>query len=78
MKHYTKYSVGLDVSKDMIQAVLIAIDIELNVIIKASHTFKNNAQEFKELLQWVKKHCKQNIPVFFTMEATGVYYESLA
>lgn len=78
MTHYTKYSVGLDVSKDIIQAVLIAVNIELNVIIKASHTFRNKVEGFKELLQWVKKHCKQNIPVHFTMEATGVYYESLA
>lgn len=78
MTHYTKYSVGLDVSKDIIQAVLIAMNIELNVIIKASHTFRNKVEGFKELLQWVKNHCKQNIPVHFTMEATGVYYESLA
>ena len=78
MTHYTKYSVGLDVSKDIIQAVLIALDLELNVIVKASHTFKNKTEEFKKILQWVQKHCKQSIPVHFTMEATGVYYESLA
>jgi len=27
---------------------------------------------------WSAKHCKENIPVIFLMEATGVYYEQLA
>lgn len=39
---------------------------------------KNTMAGFKRYQQWIKKHCKLNVPVIHLMEASGVYYENLA
>jgi transposase len=45
----------------------------------ASRTFDNTIQGFRELVDWLKKHCKDiTIPVSVTMEVTGVYHDALA
>ena len=41
-------------------------------------SFKNSKQGFESLIQWLCKLSDQTAPLHFTMEATGVYYESLA
>lgn len=78
MTKHRKYSVGIDVSMDTLSAALVAMDQDLNVSVKATHAFSNKPEGFKELLQWIKQRCEKDVSVSFTMEATGVYYESLA
>lgn len=64
---------------DNIEVRFGTTDINQNQIISNSVTFKNSTPGFKKLILWVKKTIiSKNIPVFFVMEATGVYYENLA
>ena len=78
MNRLLKYSVGTDVSKDKFDACVSVIDDLQQVTIKASRAFKNNPEGFEDFLAWVKRHCKQGLPISYIMEATGVYYEKLA
>jgi len=78
MNKLIKYVNGIDIAKDKLDACLMSVDVELNYKVKATHKFSNNASGFKELLQWMKKHCTEKIPVQTLMEASGVYHEKLA
>jgi len=71
-----KYSVGIDVAKDKFDACIVVIDQTQSVTIKATKSFvmKN---DYKSFIEWVKKHQKEDIPLCFTMEATGNYFEKL-
>jgi transposase len=70
---------GIDVSMDNIEVRFGTTDINQNQVISNSITFKNSTSGFKKLILWVKKTIISNdIPIFFVMEATGVYYENLA
>lgn len=78
MNRLLKYSVGTDISKDKFDACISVIDDQQQVTIKASRTFENNSRGFEDFLAWVKRHCKQDLPIYYIMEATGIYYEKLA
>ncbi len=75
----TYYSLGLDVDKASFKACLKFVELGSKSSIKASKTFSNSGQGFKELDSWIKKHRKLNeTPLKIIMEATGVYHEHLA
>jgi transposase len=73
-----KYSVGIDVSMKDFACCLSVINDEQDVKVKASHKFANTQTGFVELLEWIKRHQKEELPITFIMEATGVYHEALA
>lgn len=73
-----KYSLGIDVSMKDFACCLSLINDQQEVKVKASHKFPNSLVGFKSLLEWVKRHRKEELPVIFVMEATGVYHEQLA
>jgi len=74
-----KYSVGLDISAKTIHACISGIDATQKVTVKSSCKIDNSISGFKQLDQWVNKHCKQKeVPLVVNMEATGVYYENCA
>lgn len=74
-----RYCIGIDVDKSTFKACCVALLYSGPVITRASKTFTNNEEGFKELIQWQKKHCKEiDISSSFLMEATGVYHEHLA
>ncbi len=73
-----KQSVAFDVSKDQLDACFAVIDMAQRVKVKATRKFANTATGFKELDQWVNKYADSTIPIVYTMEATGVYYEQIA
>lgn len=73
-----KYSVGCDISKDTFNACILEVCADMTSKVKASHKFKNEPKGFGEFDLWVNKHKKHEVPISFTMEATGVYYENLA
>lgn len=73
-----KYSIGIDVSKKDFHCCLSLIDTEQLVKVKNSHRFSNSAAGFKLFIDWIDKNLKEQLPVFFVMEATGVYHEQLA
>ena len=57
---------------------LSVIDDLQHVRVKASHKFSNTLKGFRELGQWIKKHCKEDLSLVIVMEATGVYHENLS
>lgn len=73
-----KYSVGIDMAMNDFCCCLSVINDQQAVKVKSSHKFPNTPAGFKSLLEWVKRHCKEELPITYTMEATGVYHEQLA
>jgi len=73
-----KYSIGTDVSMKDFACCLSVINDQQEVKVKASHKFSNSLAGFKSLIEWIRRHCKEQLPLVFVMEATGVYHEQLA
>jgi transposase len=74
-----KYSIGVDVSKSSFHVCLSRIDELQKVKVLRSGTFTNKEKGFQEFSKWIEKSCSlPSMPLFITMEATGVYYENLA
>ncbi len=68
--------IGIDVSKAKIDCAWLR-DIQTGKI--KTRVFKNNAESFQLLIQWVESNTQQSIQaVCFVMEATGIYHEALA
>jgi transposase len=73
------YSLGLDVDKATFKACLKVKEASNRSTVRATRTFNNGIQGFKELELWVKKHKKfVDAEMKIIMEATGVYHEHLA
>jgi transposase len=73
------YSLGLDVDKATFKACLTVKEMPNKSRIKATRTFSNSIQGFKELILWISKHKKfDEAELKIIMEATGVYHEHLA
>ncbi len=70
-------NVGIDASMKDLQVCFMNLETGQVQKIKGTRTFPNSPKGFTDLLSWTVKKAHQNI-VRFTMEATGVYYESLA
>lgn len=75
---YLKQSVGIDCSKDSFHACMCRIDTDQTLSFTTVQRFQNTKIGFNQLLKWVRKTAEKEVPVCFVMEATGVYYESLA
>jgi len=79
MNNILKQTFGIDVSMDTFVVRFGTTDTNQDQQISNSESFKNTTAGFKKFIQWTKKHIISNdIPLFFVMEATGVYYENLA
>jgi transposase len=78
MADLIKYAVGIDVSKDKFDACFGEMDIRQQFESKGKREFANNNNGFKELERWITKQQKQKLFLIVSMEATGVYHESLA
>jgi transposase len=74
-----KQVAGLDISKDNIAVCFGLLYQDLKQSFSKIMSFKNNQTGHKELLKWVRKQIvTQEVPIWFVMEATGIYYENLA
>ena len=74
-----KKNVGIDISKDDFVATTVTLMSNQEIIYHGSKKFKNNPEGFKKFYLWVNSiFDDDDLPVHFTMEPTGVYYESLA
>lgn len=71
-------AVGIDISKDDFHVCVKEKVANGTVIIKGSHSFRNNVIGFSELVLWVSKRENPGVSVRYIMEATGSYYENLA
>ena len=75
----TKYSIGIDVSKNDFHAALSTIDAQQRVKVMRSGSFKNTKEGFLLFEKWIEASCKEKtLPLPLTLEATGIYYEQLA
>jgi transposase len=81
-----KKVIGVDISKDSFTVRFGTLDEELKQLISKPFKFANNLKGFNQLLKTIGKvhyfdltgPSSKDIPVWFVMEATGVYYENLA
>lgn len=75
MKKIRKQVTGIDVAKDELVVCLGRIYEDFSTELFAHKVFSNNVKGFESLVKWVEKSGPAGR---FVMEATGVYFESLA
>lgn len=76
-QNYLRYGVGLDTSKSSFH-VCIGLKFKSGEFkVKAQKKFKNTLKGFEEFQIWLDKHLKEDIPIKFLLEVTGVYHENL-
>lgn len=74
-----KQVIGIDVSKDTLALSYGTINVNQEQQISKPIIVDNNPKGFKELMTFAKKSKgTSQAPLYFVMEATGVYYENLA
>ncbi|MDB5234683.1 MAG: hypothetical protein JWR44_1676 [Hymenobacter sp.] len=73
-----KYVVGIDIAKDTFVACFGRMDTGQRLDFRKEVTFANSAAGFTDLLAWTTQQLTATAPVWFVVEATGVYYEDLA
>lgn len=77
MEHQ-KRSVGIDISKDTFTACVCTRTPDSALHFSTVSDFPNDRTGFNQLIKWVRKSGRDLQGTNFLMEATGVYYESLA
>lgn len=78
MQNMIKQCIGIDVSQKEIDVVFGTYGLDQSVEYVESRKFKNTESAFDKFLKWSLKLSKKDVPLFFVMEATGVYHERLA
>jgi transposase len=78
MEKIIKQCVGIDVSQKEIDVTFGTYSLDQTVCYLESKKFKNTKTGFSQFLKWALKLGDKEIPLFFVMEATGVYHEHLA
>jgi transposase len=73
-----KQNVGIDISKESFVACLCFQDGNGTLSFGKPVQFFNNKTGLNQFVKWLRKYCSPDLPVRLTMEATGVYHESLA
>lgn len=74
----TKQHVGIDISKDDFKVCLMQRLANDQVRVKASRSFKNTLLGYQAFEKWVWSKMSTDLPVSYSLEATGVYHENLA
>jgi transposase len=72
-----KYVVGIDIAKSYFVACLGQVDGNQQLLFGKATTFENMPSRFTSLLSWVARQQIVAVPLWFVVEATGVYYEEL-
>lgn len=73
-----KQNIGIDLSKDDFKVDLVILDFQQQTRSIGRRTFKNTMAGIEEFFSWAEKKSHASIETEFTMEATGIYYETLA
>lgn len=74
----SKHSIGIDISKVTFTACACMRNTREEYTFSEIKKFNNDVTGFNQLLRWVKGLVSPGEDLLFLMEATGVYYESLA
>jgi len=75
---FTKQCVGIDIAMATFVACVSKMLRDHRIIFTEKRTFDNNKPGYNQFLKWVRKSTDKNVSILYNMEATGVYYESLA
>lgn len=78
MDHLFKQCVGIDISKSTFSACVLKYFVSTKEESSEVVTFVNSKSGFNQFLKWSRKYLSKEVPAAFLMEATGIYYESLA
>ncbi len=78
MEKIIKQCVGIDISQKEIDVTFGTYGLDQEIDFLESKKFKNDEKMFSKFLIWALNLSDKEIPLFFVMEATGVYHESLA
>lgn len=78
MEKIIKQCIGIDVSQKEIDVSFGTYGLDQSIKLHESKKFKNDEKGFSKFLTWSLKLTDIEIPLFFVMEATGVYHERLA
>jgi len=78
MKKLLKQAVGIDVAKDELVATFGKKYEDLSYQLVSTTVFSNTKSGMVKLRKWTDKLKQLDKPVFYVMEATGVYHELLA
>ena len=73
-----KQCVGIDISKATFSACICRLNMKQDIHFSESKNFENTKKGFNQLVRWVNKLTDKRTKTVYLMEATGVYYESLA
>lgn len=73
-----KQVIGIDVSKNTLAVCLGSKRSNGTIHYKKSETVKNSLEGFKRIDEMVSHHLEDSENTWYVMEATGVYYETLA
>ncbi|MBO3273266.1 IS110 family transposase [Hymenobacter defluvii] len=73
-----KYVVGIDIAKSSFVACFGQADSHQQLLFGKETAFENTLGGFASLLSWVARQQAVAVPLWFVVEATGVYYEELA
>ena len=73
-----KQNVGVDISKQTFDATFAEMKENQDVLYKWYRKFDNSSDGIKKFSEWCNKLKNEDQELHITMEATGVYYESLA
>lgn len=73
-----KRSVGIDISNKTFTACVCTQGADRDLHFSSVGKFNNDKTGFNQFIKWVRKTGRSLVEVNFLMEATGVYYESLA
>ncbi len=73
-----KQNVGVDIAKDTFVATFAVLIQGQEINNKKSRSFKNTVEGIQEFTQWIDELKNSSLDIHITMEATGVYYETLA
>jgi transposase len=68
-----KYVVGMDIAKSSFVACLGQVDGHQRLHFGKETTFENTPSGFADLLRWVARQQATAAPLWFVVEATGVY-----
>lgn len=74
-----KECVGIDIAKDDFKICYMVMTSDLRAVVKSSKSFDNNAKGIEDFIKYIKlKSSSDFSKITLIVEATGVYYESLA
>jgi transposase len=72
-----KQNIGVDIAKDDFKVVFSAFVETSRTKILGSRTFSNSLKGCKDFLDWATSKMDKSLELHVTMEATGIYHETL-